>query len=306
MNTHSENERLDFESYRPLLFSIAYRMLGSVADAEDMVQDTYLRVDAVAQDTIENPRAYLCAVLTHLCIDHLRSAHSRREVATGVTLPEPVMASLVALPTDTATLAESLSIAFLTMLQSLAPIERAAFILHEVFDFDYDEVARIVGKTAVNCRQIVNRARKSIGGGTSRFEASPDEVRKIVERFIRATQSGDLTSLLELLSPDVTLSADGGSRGVHYGAIRTLRHPLRGARTVAQFLVAARAQVPPTFRNEIREVNLAPSIVTYAGDKLFGVVSFDVAEHRIRNLFILADPDKLKNLGSRPLVRAEV
>lgn len=300
MNTHLENERLDFESYRPLLFSIAYRMLGSVADAEDMVQDTYLRVEALEANSIEHPRAYLCAVLTHLCIDHLRSARSRREIATGVTLPEPVMASLVALPTDTATLAESLSIAFLTMLQSLAPIERAAFLLHEVFDFDYAEVARIVGKTAVNCRQIVNRARKSLGGGRSRFEASPDEVKEIVERFIKATSQGDLKSLLELLAPDVTLYADGGAHGARYGAIRNLKHPLHGAATVGRFLIAAQAQAPATFRNEIREVNLAPSIVTYVENKLFGVISFDVTAHRIRNLFILADPAKLRFLPSAP------
>jgi len=288
---------LEFESHRSLLFSIAYRMLGSVADAEDMVQETYLHVGKIDRSTVENPRAYLCAIVTHLCIDHLRSARARHEVATGVTLPEPVSPSLVAMPTDTATLAESLSIAFLTMVQSLAPLERAAFILHEVFDFDYVEVGRIVGKTPVNCRQIVNRARKSLGGGRSRFEVSPTEVRRIVERFLDATRDGDLTNLLELLAPDVTLYADGGVRGARYGSIRAISRPLHGSRIVARFLLAAQAQAPGTITSEIRDINLAPAIVTYLEGRPLGVLSFDIRERRIRNLFILANPDKLRSLA---------
>jgi len=288
---------VDFESYRPLLFSIAYRMLGSVADAEDMVQDTYLRVEAFSQEKIDNPRAYLCTVVTHLCLDHLRSARSRREVASGMTLPEPVAEPLLALPLESATLAESLSIAFLTMLQSLAPLERAAFLLHEIFDFDYPEVARIVGKTPVNCRQIVNRARKNMQGGRVRFAISPAEVRKIVERFLDAARQGDLTNLLELLAPDVTLYADGGAHGVRYGAVRSITRPLHGNQRVAKFLLAGQAQAPQDITFEIRDINLVPAIVTYIDGKPLGVMSFDVVRHRIHNIFILADPDKLHSLA---------
>ena len=288
---------MDFESYRPLLFSIAYRMLGSVADAEDMVQDTYLRVEAFAQEKIDNPRAYLCTVVTHLCLDNLRSARSRREVASGMTLPEPVAEPLLALSPETATLADSLSIAFLTMLQSLAPLERAAFLLHEIFDFDYAEVARIVGKTPVNCRQIVNRARKNMQGGRVRFATSPAEVRKIVERFLDAARQGDLTNLLELLAPDVTLYADGGAQGVRYGAVRSLTRPLHGDHRVAKFLLAGQAQAPQAITFEIRDVNLGPAIVTYVEGKPLGVMSFEIVGHRIQNIFILADPDKLHSLA---------
>jgi RNA polymerase sigma-70 factor (ECF subfamily) len=300
---------LDFESYRPLLFSIAYRMLESVADAEDMVQETYLRLGTADGTAVENPRAYLCAIVTHLCIDHLRSARSRHEIAAGVTLPEPVPPSMIALPTDTASLAESLSVAFLAMLQSLAPLERATFILREVFDFDYAEVARIVGKTPVNCRQIVNRARRSLGG-RPRFEVSQVEVRKIVERFLDAVRNGDLTNLLALLAPDVTLYADGGARGARYGAVRNLTRPLRGSRSVARFLVAAQSQAPDTLTYEIRDINLSPAIVTWLNGHPLGVMSFDITAHRISNLFILGDAEKLRHLltlasESRPLVQGE-
>ena len=288
---------MDFESYRPLLFSIAYRMLGSVADAEDMVQDTYLRIEAFPQEKIDNPRAYLCTVVTHLCLDNLRSARSRREVASGMTLPEPVAEPLLALSPETATLADSLSIAFLTMLQSLAPLERAAFLLHEIFDFDYAEVARIVGKTPVNCRQIVNRARKNMQGGRVRFATSPAEVREIVELFLDAARQGDLTNLLELLAPDVTLYADGGAHGVRYGAVRSLTRPLHGNHRVAKFLLAGQANVPHAVTFEIRDVNLGPAIVTYIEGRPLGVMSFEMVGHRIQNIFILADPDKLHSLA---------
>jgi RNA polymerase sigma-70 factor (ECF subfamily) len=274
-------------------------MLGSVADAEDMVQDTYLRVEAFSHEKIDNPRAYLCTVVTHLCLDHLRSARSRHEIASGMTLPEPVAGSLLALAPQTASLAESLSIAFLTMLQSLAPLERAAFLLHEIFDFDYAEVARIVGKTPVNCRQIVNRARKNIQGGRVRFSISPAEVRKIVERFLDAAQQGDLANLLELLAPDVTLYADGGAHGVRYGAVRSLTRPLHGNERVAKFLLAGQAQAPRAITFEIRDINLAPAIVTYIEGKPLGVMSFEVVGHRIRNIFILADPDKLHSVAEQ-------
>jgi RNA polymerase sigma-70 factor (ECF subfamily) len=290
---------VDFESYRQLLFSIAYRMLGNVADAEDMVQDTYLRVEAFSQEKIDNPRAYLCTVVTRLCLDHLRSARTRREVASGIPLPEPVAGSLLALPPENATLAESLSIAFLTMLQSLAPLERAAFLLHEIFDFDYAEVARIVGKTPVNCRQIVNRARKNMHGGRVRFTISPADVRKIVERFLDAARQGDLTNLLELLAPDVTLYADGGAHGVRYGTVRSLTRPLHGNERVAKFLLAGQAQVPRAVTFEIRDINLAPAIVTHIDGKPLGVMSFEVVGQRIRNIFILADPDKLHSLAEQ-------
>ncbi|MGO9451763.1 MAG: sigma-70 family RNA polymerase sigma factor [Candidatus Binataceae bacterium] len=287
---------MDFEQYRPLLFSIAYRMLGTVADAEDMVQEAYLRLGTTDASVIESPRAYMSTIVTRLCIDHLRSARVRHEVSAGMTLLEPIAVSAHS-TLDAGILAESLSIAFLAILRSLGPLERAVFLMHEVFDFDYAEVGRIVGKTPVNCRQIVARARKNLGG-RSRFEVDPTEVRGVVERFVKAARDGDLEGLLQLLAPDVVMYADSGSRGARYGRVRNITRPLRGSRSVARFLIAGQAQAPSTITFAISEVNLVPAIVTYGDDRPIGVMSFDIVAHRIQNIFIQADSLKLRHLAS--------
>ena len=288
---------MDFTSFRPLLFSIAYRMLGSVADAEDIVQDAYLRVQGTNWSAIENPRAYAATIVTRLCIDHLRSAHSRKETPAGVRLPEPAGA-LFDDSFNASELAESLSIAFLTMLQNLAPTQRAAFILYEVFDFDYSEIADIVGKTSLNVRQIVSRARKSIGG-KARFQVSIEDVRNLVARFVKASQSGDITRVMELLAPDVALYADGGLERPRYGRLRAATRPLKGSERVARFIIAAQSQAPAQAINEIGIVNYAPAVLTRVEGRLVAVVSFDVAEGRVHNLFIIADPQKLQRLEAR-------
>jgi RNA polymerase sigma-70 factor, ECF subfamily len=294
---------MDFASMRPLLFSIAYRMLGSAADAEDMVQETYLRVRDTAPDSVNNPRAYLSTIVTRLCIDHLRSAQVRKELSGGVRLPELIADSGSDEGSSTAELAESLSIAFVALLQRLSPVERAAFLLHEVFDFDYADIARIIGKSDSNSRQIVSRARRTLGGGKSRFDAPASEVRAIVERFMRAARSGEFAQLFELLAPDVVLYADGGAGRPRYGKIRALLKPLTGRDRVAKFLLTAQSQAATETRYAIDMINSAPAIISSIDGTSIGVLSFDVYDGKIQNLFIIADPQKLRALDSLQAAR---
>jgi len=192
-----------FDRHRPLLFSIAYRMVGSVIDAEDVVQEAYLRWRRSPQEEeIRSPKSYLSAVVTRLCIDQLRSARARREEYVGPWLPEP-------LPTDAAVLDESLSMAFLVLLESLNPTERAIFLLREVFDYDYREISHLVDKSEENCRQIARRARQSVAARRPRFESTPEQEERLMGRFLEACFDGDMDGLLALLSEDVTLWSDG-------------------------------------------------------------------------------------------------
>jgi RNA polymerase sigma-70 factor (ECF subfamily) len=286
----------DFAELRPLLFSIAYRMLGSVADAEDIVQEAYLRCPQIGGG-VENPRAYLSTIVTRLCIDHLRASSVRRERAIGVTIPEPIDALYATQPQDELALGESLSLAFLTMLQHLAPIERAAFILREIFDFEYEEIAAMIGKSAPNCRQIVSRARRTLGGGRSRFAVDATQVRSVVERFVAAARTGDVSALLGVLAPDVELHADAGEGRPSYGRLRAVSRPVRGARAVARLVAAAAVHGPTGARIEIAELNGSPVILSYADTQLIGMVCLDVADFRVANLFILADPTKLARIA---------
>ncbi len=297
---------MDFAALRPLLFSIAYRMLGSTADAEDMVQETYLRVRDTAPESIKNPRAYLSTIVTRLCIDHLRSAQVRNELSGRVRLPELVTESSHDECSATAELAESLSIAFVALLQRLSPIERAAFLLHEVFDFDYVDIARIIGKSGTNSRQIVSRARRTLGGGKSRFQAPASEVRAIVERFMETARGGDFQGLFELLAPEVVLYADGGGQRPRYGKIRALLKPLRGRDHVAKLLMMAQSQAANDTKYMISVINSAPAIISSINGKPIGVVNFDVYDGKIQNLFIIADPEKLRALSDRQASRRSV
>src|SRR4029453_12165069 len=197
------NPPIRFDEHRAALFAVAYRMLGSVADAEDIVQDAFLRWREAPRDDVESPRAYLTTIVTRLCIDHLRSARGRREEYVGPWLPEPVVA--VEPPAEPGEMAESCSMAFLVLLESLTPAERAALLLREVFDYEYAEVATILGKSEANCRQLVRRARERIAKGRPRFDASVAQREQMTERFMAACATGDMEGLLGLLSDDITL-----------------------------------------------------------------------------------------------------
>src|SRR2546427_1932457 len=201
-----------FAEVRPILFSIAYRMLGSVMDAEDVVQEAYLRWQEASDDDVRSPRAYLATMVTRLCINQLRSARVQREAYVGPWLPEPLVTEHTPDPSGSVELAESLSMAFLVLLERLSAIERAVFLLHEVFDFEYPEIARIVDKSEANCRQIFARAKKRVESSHARFPASVEEAGRLLERFTRATAAGDMDGLLAVLAEDITLWPDGGGK----------------------------------------------------------------------------------------------
>ncbi len=283
------------EDLRPLLLSIAYRMVGSVTEAEDLVQDTYLRFhrSATAGEVVDSPKAYLFAIVTHLAVDHLRSARVRREQYVGSWLPEPVLTDEAPDPAEHAETADSLSMAFLVLLESLSPVERAVFLLREVFGFGYDEVARMVHKSEDNCRQIAARARRHVEARRPRFEASRRQKEELAERFFAAVGEGDLDGLMELLAADVVMMGDGG------GKAPAIRQPLHGRERVARFLVGVGRRLRDTeMRIRPAEINGQPGAITFDNDgRIFNVVSLDIAEGHVQTVRGILNPDKLRHLG---------
>jgi RNA polymerase sigma-70 factor, ECF subfamily len=279
-----------FAAYRPLLFSIAYRMLGSAMDAEDVVQEAFLRWQQRDPAAVASPKSYLTTVVTHLAIDALRSARVRREEYIGQWLPEPLVADERAVDADPVALAESLSLAFMTLLERLTPIERAVFLLHDVFAYPFDEIARIVGKTSANCRQIALRARRHLGARRPRFVSHREEQERLTEQFMRACTSGDLTALLALLADDVTVYSDGG------GKAAAIRRPLSGADRVGRFFIGIAAKAPPTFAFRVATINGQPSLVGELDGRPFGVYALETADERIRAIRVVLNPDKLHGL----------
>ncbi|MGW4798334.1 RNA polymerase sigma factor SigJ [Nonomuraea sp. NPDC004297] len=287
--------------YRPLLFSIAYGMIGSVGDAEDLVQDAFLGLTRARQagTTIIDPKAYLTTAVTRLSIDHLRSARVRRETYVGEWLPEPVVVPAEASgPAEHAELADALSMAFLVLLESLSPVERAVFMLREVFGYDYPDVARIVGKTEVNCRQICTRARRRVAAGGQALDGARLPARRaageaLARRFFEAADGGDIGGLLGLLAPDVVLHGDGG------GKARALGRPMTEPARVAHALVSGFRRIRGlgvTYRPAW--VNGRPGAVMYdAEGHVAGVVGLDIADGVVRTIHSVANPDKLCHLG---------
>jgi RNA polymerase sigma-70 factor (ECF subfamily) len=213
--------------------------------------------------------------------------------ARQVVLPEPVPASELGSPHDTVALAESLSVAFLVLVQRLSPVERAVFLLHDVFEHDYEEIGQVVGKSAATCRQIARRAKRRLGERRVRFRASDEEVRAAIHRFAQAAQRGDTDGMRALLDPAVTLHTDGGDERPSYGRVRARSRPLHGADAVARFLLGVQAQAPEGMRYEVLEANGAPALHAFRADRLIAVMSFDVDYGRIRDIFLVVDPPKL-------------
>src|ERR1700722_1469362 len=230
--TGGDADRLaTFSQYRGLLFSVAYRMLGSVADAEDMVQETFIRWQQAAKDEIRSPRAFLVTVITRLSINQLQSARVRREEYVGEWLPEPLVTGPGSDPLGALKIDESLSMAFLLLLERLTPMERAVFLLREVFEYEYEEIAKVLSQSEANCRQILSRARQHVGDMRRRFDASAREHDDLLKRFIQATRSGEMQGLVELLSSEVVLHTDGGGKAV------ALAKEVRGAEKVAGTII---------------------------------------------------------------------
>jgi RNA polymerase sigma-70 factor, ECF subfamily len=279
-----------FDAYRPLLFSIAYRMLGSVMDAEDIVQEAFLRWQQRDAAMVTSPKSYLTTIVTHLAIDYLRSARVRREQYVGQWLPEPLVTDESMIEADPVALDESLSLAFLMLLERLTPTERAVFLLHEVFAYPFDEIARIVGKSSANCRQIALRARRHLGTGRPRFVSHRDEQERLTEQFSRAVTSGDLTVLLALLADDVVTYSDGG------GKVAAIPRPLSGADRVARFFIGIVGKAPPAFAFHIATVNGQPTLIGELDGRPIGVYALEVAAGQIRAIRVVINPDKLHSL----------
>jgi RNA polymerase sigma-70 factor (ECF subfamily) len=290
-----------FESLRPLLFSIAYRMLGSVAEAEDMVQEAFLRYHRAVADHGEpdSPKAYLSAVVTRLCIDELRSARARRESYVGEWLPEPLLTGPGSLgqpvvdPADEAEQADSLSMAFLLLLERLTPLERAVFLLHDVFGYGYDETAGIVGRSATACRQLARRARQHVDAGRPRFDVAASERDELAERFFAAVGNGDMDGLLGLLATDVEVHGDNG------GMQPSWRRPLAGREHVGKLLATLGNQLRHA-RGSFRraEVNGQPGALLFAEDgSLIAVLTIDVVGGEVQTVRSVISRSKLGHLG---------
>jgi RNA polymerase sigma-70 factor (ECF subfamily) len=282
---------MDYEELRPLMFSIAYRMVGSVSEAEDIVQEAILRAMA-ADDDVESPRAYVSRIVTRLCIDHLRSARVRREQYTGPWLPEPLVAGTEADAAAQAETADSLSLALLVVLESLSPVERAVFLLREVFAYDYREIAPIVGKSEENCRQIAVRARRAVDARRPRFEASRAERDELARRFLAAAQEGDTEALIDLLAADVEFYGDGG------GKATAVRHPVHGREKVARLFAAfVRISRRDGLVLAPAEVNGQPGARIYDRDgALISVLSLDIVDGAVQTVRSIVNPEKLAHL----------
>jgi RNA polymerase sigma-70 factor (ECF subfamily) len=285
-----------FESYRALLVALAYRMLGDLGRAEDMVQEAWLRWQGRREDA-DSPRAYLVTVVTRLCLNELDSAKARHEESRSDRLPEPIdldeggIGRLESL--------DQVSMAFLVVLQRLTPAERAVLLLHDVFDFAHDEIATLVGKSEAACRKLLERARQNVATEKRLFSTSQDAHRRLLGAFVQATYAGDVGALVAMLADDAVLVTDGGREGRSVGGIRNLRAPLHGAARIATFVVAATRRVSGDLEVEEHELNGQPAMVLYREGAPFAAILLGVADGRIHRVFFHADVARLRYLGPR-------
>jgi RNA polymerase sigma-70 factor (ECF subfamily) len=283
----------EFEAHRALLTGVAYRMLGRIADAEDVVQEAWLRWTAVERPGVREPRAYLVRITTRLAIDRLRQAHVRREAYVGPWLPEPIVTdfgSAVPDSSERAMLAESVSLAVLVVLESLSPLERAVFVLREAFGFPYAEIAAALDRGEAAVRRLAGRARRHVEEGRPRYDVDEAERRALTEQFLLAAGGGDLAALLRLLAPDVRLIGDSGGKS---------KAPLRiieGADKVGRFLSAIAGDAD-LYAFRPREVNGAPAVLAHLGGKLDLVLQLEVADGKIACVYIVRNPDKLSGVS---------
>jgi RNA polymerase sigma-70 factor, ECF subfamily len=278
------------ERSRSRLFGIAYRMLGNVVDAQDAVQEALLRLEQAraAGTAIVSAEAWLVTVITRHCIDQLRSAHTQREAYLGPWLPEPLVGDWTRAAEEGVEMAESLSLAFLVLLERLTPLERAVFLLHEVFGYAYAEIAAIVGRKESTCRQLAKRARERIAVGRPRFRASTEAGERLASEFLQACRKGDLPGLIALLTEDVALTADGGGR------VPAARQPIHGVGRVARFLLGIAGQGPEGWTAAPVVVNGGVGIVVrHADGRSHAVLELEPAGKRIAAVRIIVNPDKL-------------
>jgi RNA polymerase sigma-70 factor (ECF subfamily) len=285
-----------FESHRPLLFSIAYRMLGSASDAEDVVQDAWLRYRGADTDEIRSPKAFAATIVTRLCLDRLKAARTAREQYVGPWLPEPVLTPGEEAPDAMLQRSETVTLAFLLLLETLAPEERAVFLLKEVFDYDHAEIAEMLGISVANSRQLLHRAKARVAAGRPRLDGTSASRRALAERFTRAFQSGDAAELSALLGEGVGLWADGG------GKVTAGKRPLAGRAEVLNFLmgihrIAVTSQAGAHATLEVTEVNREPAVIVRIDGALDSVYVLTVAGGTIAAIRVVRNPDKLNYIG---------
>ncbi len=284
-----------FNTNRPLLFSIAYRMLGSASDAEDVLQDAWLRYGRADRSSIRSPKAFATTIVTRLCLDRLKSAQATRQDYIGPWLPEPVLTSEVQSPDALLERAESVTLAFLVLLETLSPEERAVFLLKDVFDYEHSEVAEILGTTTENSRQLLHRAKARLEQGRPRLTGTPQSRRAVAERFARALSAGDGSELTALLSTEVGLWSDGG------GKVTAARRPLLGRDKVLEFLVGVRraavtAGTAADLSLNIEDVNSEPALVVRAPGRLESIFVFSIENDAIAGIRVIRNPDKLARI----------
>ncbi|TWV56034.1 RNA polymerase sigma-70 factor [Streptomyces misionensis] len=285
-----------FEEHRPLLTGVAYRMLGRVADAEDVVQDAWLRWSRADHAEIREPRAYLVRITTRLAIDRLRLARSRAESYVGPWLPEPCLTEYgdtAPDAADRAVLADSVSLAVLVVLESLSPLERAVFVLREAFGFPYAEIAALLDRGEPAVRQLAGRARRHVDERRPRYEVDPAQRRELTERFLTAASGGDLDGLMSVLAPDVRLVADGG------GKVRSALRIVHSADKVARFLAAVAPGAGADLSVRVLEANGGPAALVLSGGKPDSLFQLDVVDGRVTSVYIQRNPDKLRHLADR-------
>jgi RNA polymerase sigma-70 factor (ECF subfamily) len=279
------------ETYRPLLFSIAYRMTGSASDAEDLVQEAYLRALTSAPVALASPKAYLTTIISRLALDYLKSARVQREDYAGEWLPEPVLTRApAATPGEVAEDPESLSMAFLVLLEALTPPERAVLLLHKVFDYPFAEIATMLEIPTATCRQHYHRAQAHIAEHRHSFDVSPDAHRKLLSGFLAAASAGNVEALARLLATDVMSWSDGG------GKVQAAVRPIAGRDRVARFIVGIMQKAPDTIRFDVARVNGEPALLIWLGESLLDVVTFELSATHIVGIRLVLNPDKLAYL----------
>jgi len=289
MSSEVKERAETLESYRPLLFAIAYQMIGSASEAEDMVQETYLRYQQrQAQVEIHSVKAFLTTIIVHLAIDYLKSSRHQRECYVGVWLPEPMLTTNAEpLPDEIVEHREAISMAFLILLQTLTPPERAVFLLREIFEYPYETIATIIGKSVAACRQIFHRAKQHLAAKRRPFEGAGEAHQSLVTHFLEALQQGNFEALLRDLTEDVTLYGDGG------GKATVVSQPLHGAELVARFFSVISRKAPAETRVLLSEANGMPTLLGWEGETLTTVFLFAISNGRLAEIYAQRNPDKL-------------
>lgn len=280
-----------FENYRSYLFAIAYRMLGSAMDAEDMVQETYLRYQTTPAETIRSLKAFLTTILTRLCMDQLQLARRKRELYVGPWLPEPIRTSETpeaANPEKRVETEESISLAFLVLLEQLQPFERAVFLLREVFEYEFAEIATMLEKSEAACRRSFSRSKQHLIEQRPRFPRAPEIHQQLLTSFLTAVRSGEMSALTDLLSENVVLWADGGGK-IKQAALR----PIRGRDAVARFCLGTKRFWPENYHVELEKINGQTALIIHAGSQVFSILTMDVEQGSIQTIRIIANPEKL-------------